>query len=226
MSQWPPEDLAGLRVSYERPPLLEADLPPTPGEAFASWFAQAAAGAVFEPNAMVLSTAGEDGVPASRTVLLKGATAEGFVFFTNEQSRKGRQLAANPRAALLFPWYPLFRQVAVQGVVGRVEAAAADAYFASRPRGSQLGAWASAQSSLLPDRSALEASLAAVQERFGDGPVPRPPHWGGFEVRPSQVEFWQGQPSRLHDRLVFVSLSGGPARLDEAGAWRLERWAP
>jgi pyridoxamine 5'-phosphate oxidase len=226
MSQWPPDHLAGLRLAYDRPPLREGDLPAAPGPAFAAWFADAEAAGVVEPNAMVLGTVGTDGVPASRTVLLKGLTGAGFVFYTNTRSRKGRQLAARPWASLLFPWYPLFRQVIVQGAVGQVAEAEADAYVGGRPVDSQLGAWASRQSAPVAGRAELEASLEQARERFGAGPVPRPPYWSGYEVRPVLVEFWQGQPSRLHDRLVFVTASGEPAPLADATAWRLERWSP
>jgi pyridoxamine 5'-phosphate oxidase len=226
MSMWPPEGLAGLRRSYQGQPLLEDDLPSTPADLFSQWFADAEASGVVEPNAMTLGTVGDDGRPASRTVLLKGLTAQGFVFYTNTGSRKARHMAAQPWVSLLFPWIPITRQVGVQGQVHRVPDEAADAYFASRPRGSQLGAWASRQSSVLPDRAALDAALAQVGERFGDGPVPRPPDWGGYEVRPVLVEFWQGQPSRLHDRLLFVSVDGRPASLGEAEGWRVERWSP
>ncbi|KXK61732.1 pyridoxamine 5'-phosphate oxidase [Micromonospora rosaria] len=186
---------------------------------FDRWFHDAVAAGLPEPNAMVVGTADADGRPSGRTVLLKGYDPAGFVFFTNYASRKGGDLAANPYASLVFPWFGMQRQVVVTGRVDRLDRAETEAYFASRPRGSQLGAWASTQSSVVADRSVLEERYRAVQRRFADvEPVPAPPHWGGLRVRPDAVEFWQGRPDRMHDRLRY--------RLAAPGEWVTERLAP
>jgi pyridoxamine 5'-phosphate oxidase len=208
-----------MRRDYtERGPLLETDLAADWTGQFAAWFADAAAAGLHEPNAMIVATAGGDGRPSARTVLLKAYDASGFVFYTNYESRKATDLAENAYASLVFPWFPMHRQVIVAGAVERVTRAETEAYFASRPRGSQLGAWASPQSRVVPDRAAVDDALADVVERFGDGPVPPPPHWGGLRVVPDTVEFWQGRSSRLHDRLRF--------RRTEASVWVVERLAP
>ncbi len=207
-----------MRRDYtERGALLETDLAADWVDQFAAWFAEAAAYGLPEPNAMIVATADRAGRPSARTVLLKGYDDRGFVFYTNYTSRKGTEAAANPYASLVFPWFPMQRQVLVTGSVERVSRAETEAYFASRPRGSQLGAWASPQSQVLADRAAVEAGLAEVVARFGDGPVPAPPHWGGLRVVPVTVEFWQGRSSRLHDRLRYRG---------EAGSWVIERLAP
>ncbi len=209
---------ADMRRDYtERGPLLEGDLAAGWPAQFAAWFAEAAAYGLPEPNAMIVATADRDGHPSARTVLLKGYDERGFVFYTNYLSRKGRELQANPYASLVFPWFPMQRQVLVAGAVERVSRAETEAYFATRPRGSQLGAWASPQSEVVPDRAAVEAGLAAATERFGDGPIPAPPHWGGLRVIPETVEFWQGRSSRLHDRLRYRATHPG---------WVIERLAP
>ena len=211
-------DVSGLREEYGRGGLDLPDLADDPIEMFERWLRQAVEAGVHEPNAMVLSTATPEGGPSSRMVLLKGVGSDGFVFYTNHASRKGAELAANPRCALLFPWHPLERQVRIEGVAAVLPDDEVEAYFRSRPRGAQLGAWASDQSRPVASRSALAASYAWVQERFGDdGPVPVPPEWGGYRVRPEVVEFWQGRPSRMHDRLVY--------RRDDDG-WTTERLAP
>lgn len=214
-------DLSSLREEYGRGGLDLPDLADEPVTMFERWFEQAAAAGVHEPNAMVLATATPTGVPSSRMVLLKEVGADGFVFFTNHGSRKGEELAANPRCALLFPWHPLERQVRVEGSAVRLDAERVAAYFHSRPRGAQLGAWSSAQSRPVASRAELAAAYASVQERFGadegDGEVPVPPEWGGYRVVPEVVEFWQGRPGRMHDRLVY--------RRDGDG-WTTQRLAP
>ena len=214
-----PPSPAGMRRDYtEWAPLLESGLADDWTEQFAAWFADATVFGLPEPNAMILATADQAARPSARTVLLKGYDQRGFVFFTNYESRKGQELAANPYASLVFPWFPMQRQVIVAGPVQRVSRAETEEYFAARPLGSQLGAWASPQSQVLPGRAEVEAGLAAAVERFGNGPVPAPPHWGGLRVVPDTVEFWQGRTSRLHDRLRF--------RRADDGDWVVERLAP
>ena len=210
-------DLASLRAEYQLAGLDESDLAPDPFTMFGRWFEAARGAGVLEPNAMVLSTVAADGVPSARTVLLKGLTAHGFVFFTNYGSRKAVELAANPHCSLLFGWYELQRQVRIEGSASRIPRADTEAYFASRPRDSQLGAWASAQSSVVGSRADLEASYAEAEARFVGADVPAPPHWGGYLVTPERVEFWQGRRSRMHDRLAYRR---------EGSAWRTERLAP
>ena len=197
--------------------LHEQDLAPDPFQQFDQWFHAAKSAGVIEPNAMTVTTVDADGAPAARTALLKGVDERGFVFFTNYESTKGQHLAANPRATLLFPWLALERQVIISGEVSRTSREETETYFQSRPRGSQLGAWASAQSTTVADRAALESNLRQVEARFSDEPIPAPPHWGGFRVSPHTVEFWQGRPSRLHDRLRF--------RRDH-DSWSVERLSP
>ena len=211
------DDALGRRHDYDNGALRETDVAADPLLQFSRWLDDARAGSIREPNAMTLATATAEGAPAARIVLLRAIDERGFVFFSNYDSRKGGELAANPQAALLFFWEPLERQVRIEGHVTRVSAAESDAYFASRPRGSQLGAWASPQSAVLADAAALEDALAAVEARFSDRPVTRPPHWGGYRLSPTLLEFWQGRPGRLHDRLRY-------RRTDEG--WLLERLAP
>ncbi|MFJ5777591.1 pyridoxamine 5'-phosphate oxidase [Streptomyces sp. NPDC093094] len=213
-------DPAAMRKQYRTEGLAETDLAATPVEQFARWFKQAATeGRLFEPNAMVVSTADAEGRPTSRTVLLKQFDERGFVFYTNYDSRKGRDLAANPYVSLLFPWYPMARQVIVTGVARRTGRDETEAYFRSRPHGSQLGAWASDQSTVIAGRADLETSYAELDARYAPGEqLPVPPHWGGFRVAPRSVEFWQGRENRLHDRLRYVE------RPD--GSWQVERLAP
>ncbi|MEU3345640.1 pyridoxamine 5'-phosphate oxidase [Streptomyces sp. NPDC006700] len=215
-----PFDLASMRMHYRAEGLAEDELATTPVAQFARWFQQAATEArLFEPNAMVVSTADADGRPSSRTVLLKSFDEQGFVFYTNYDSRKGRDLAANPYVSLLFPWHPMARQVIVQGVARRTGRDETAAYFRTRPHGSQLGAWASAQSSVIAGRAELDASYAELADRYPEGEqVPVPPHWGGFRVAPRSVEFWQGRENRLHDRLRYVA--------EQDGGWRVERLSP
>jgi pyridoxamine 5'-phosphate oxidase len=228
-----PTDLAAVRTTYDQGRLLEADLAATALAQFTAWFDAARAAdlaGLAEPSAMVLSTADADGDPSSRTVLLKAVDARGFAFYTNLQSRKGRDLAANPRASLLFPWHPMQRQVIVVGDVEQVDRDEARAYFSSRPYGSRLGAWASAQSSVIASREVLKARYAELAAAFPDtgsaADVPLPDAWGGYLVRPRSVEFWQGRPSRLHDRLRYVRTTEGAAALDDPTAWRTERLSP
>jgi pyridoxamine 5'-phosphate oxidase len=211
---------AAMRRDYaERGALLETDLADTPAEQFTAWFADAGVAGLPEPNAMIVATADRDGRPSARTVLLKGYDERGFVFFTNYTSRKGAEALANPYASLVFPWFPIHRQVIVAGRVEKVTRAETETYFATRPRGSQLGAWASPQSQVVPNRDAVDKGLADAIERFGsDGPVPPPPHWGGLRVVPDAVEFWQGRSNRLHDRLRY--------RRTGSHVWVVERLAP
>ncbi|WP_225753732.1 pyridoxamine 5'-phosphate oxidase [Actinotalea sp. Marseille-Q4924] len=211
-------DLAALRRSYERDVLVEDDVDPDPVVQFRRWFDDAVAAGLLEPNAMVLATADVHGVPSARTVLLKGLDERGFVLYTNHLSRKGRELRANPRASLVFPWFEIDRQVVVCGDVEEVDRADTEEYFRSRPHGSRLGAWASEQSAVVPDRAALEERYAELERRYPHGAdVPVPDHWGGFRVVPHTVELWQGRASRLHDRLRYRRAGDG---------WALERLAP
>jgi pyridoxamine 5'-phosphate oxidase len=215
-----PFDLASMRKQYRAEGLSETELAATPVEQFARWFKQAATdGGLFEPNAMVVSTADAEGRPSSRTVLLKHFDERGFVFYTNYGSRKARDLAANAHIALLFPWHPMARQVIVTGTAARTGRDETAAYFRTRPHGSQLGAWASTQSSVVGSRADLDAAYAELAARYPAGEqVPVPPHWGGFRVTPRTVEFWQGRENRLHDRLRYVA--------EPDGGWRVERLSP
>jgi pyridoxamine 5'-phosphate oxidase len=192
------------------------------------WYADAMADErIAEPGAMVVATADARGGPNARTVLLKGLDARGLTFYTNLESTKARELAARPEASLVLPWHPMYRQVRVRGRVEQVSREEAAAYFGSRPRESQLGAWASRQSAPIGSRAELDARVAAEHDRFADAAeVPLPPFWGGYRVRPFEVELWVGHASRLHDRFAFVSADGGPAPLDDPAAWRVERRQP
>lgn len=212
-----PIDLAGLRAEYQATGLARRDLPAEPITLWRRWLADVEAAGLAELNAMVVSTVDADGTPSSRTVLCKGADETGFVFFTNYGSRKGLALAAEPRISLLFPWHQLSRQVIVNGVAEQVSRGESEAYFATRPRGSQISAWASEQSRVVERRDDLEQRVSAIEARYDGADVPCPPYWGGYLVRPATVEFWQGRNDRLHDRLRY--------RVGDAG-WVVERLSP
>lgn len=211
-----PVDIAALRRNYTRAGLSREDLAVTPVEQFRRWFDESVKSGVFEPNAMVLSTS--NGIrPSSRTVLLKAYDSRGFVFFTNYQSRKARDIAADPNVSLLFPWYILERQVSILGRAERISVQESLAYFVSRPHGSRLGAWVSQQSSVISSRQLLEMKWEEMKQKFGRGEIPLPDFWGGFRVVPTEIEFWQGRENRLHDRFRYTSQDGG---------WSIERLAP
>lgn len=210
--------LADLRKDYSLSGLLEKDLARDPFRQFDKWFQEAQAAKLVEPNAMTLATASRDGRPSARTVLLKAVDGRGFVFFTNYDSRKGRDLAENPRAGLSFPWLALERQVIIEGTVTKVSREESAAYFHSRPRASQLGAWVSQQSSIITGRPVLEDAMKSLEKKYAGAEVPVPPAWGGYRLSPETVEFWQGRRSRLHDRLRY--------RREASGDWTVERLAP
>jgi pyridoxamine 5'-phosphate oxidase len=209
--------LGDRRRTYDRDTLDEARAAVDPLVQFKAWFDDVLAADVIEPYAMTLATAGERGTPSARIVLLRAWDERGFTFYTNYASRKAGDIAQLPAAALLFYWAALERQVRIEGPIEKIDAAESDAYFARRPRGHQLSAWASEQSRTIADRAVLEAAMRAVEQRFAGVDVPRPPNWGGYRVSPQRVEFWQGRPDRVHDRLAYVR---------DGGAWRRERLAP
>jgi pyridoxamine 5'-phosphate oxidase len=211
--------IPSLRKEYRLGDLDRAALDPDPVVQFGRWFEEAVRAGLPEPNAMTLATASAEGRPSARVVLLKGLDARGFVFYTNYESRKGAELAANPWAALVFYWGPLERQVRVEGRVARTSREESEAYFRSRPLGSRLGASASAQSRVLPDRETLERRVAELQARHGDGEVPLPDFWGGYRLAPDVLELWQGRPDRLHDRFRYTRRDGAPS-------WTIERLSP
>jgi pyridoxamine 5'-phosphate oxidase len=211
--------IADLRQNYTLAGLSETDLSADPMQQFQVWFQQALDANLIEPNAMTLATATPNGKPTARIVLLKGVSERGFVFYTNYESQKGQQLIANPYAALVFLWDKLERQVRIEGKVEQLQTKESEAYFHSRPRASQLGAWASDQSRVISDRNILEQKLTDLKAQYTeDTTIPLPPHWGGFRVIPNRIEFWQGRPSRLHDRLVYD--------LQTDGNWKIQRLAP
>jgi pyridoxamine 5'-phosphate oxidase len=213
-----PIDLASLRNDYQSVGLSRADLPEQPVELWRQWLADAQQAGIAEINAMIVSTVDADGTPSSRTVLCKGADEDGFVFFTNYTSRKGRALASEARISLLFPWHPLSRQVIVNGAATPVSRAESEAYFATRPRGSQIGAWASEQSAVVANRAQLEAQVAEIEAKYDGRDVPCPPRWGGYRVRALTIEFWQGRNDRLHDRLLY--------QVSDGGDWLVDRLSP
>lgn len=212
------EDIAAIRKEYTQAELDENSIAKNPFQQFEKWFQEALKSEILEPTAMVLSTADQHGHPTQRTVLLKTFSEEGFVFYTNYESRKAQQMAINPHVSLLFPWYSLERQVAIIGKVEKVTMKESLAYFLSRPTGSQLGAWVSNQSQVITSRSILEIKLAEMKRKFKEGKIPLPDHWGGYRVIPTSIEFWQGRSNRLHDRIIFES--------DGSEAWNINRLAP
>jgi pyridoxamine 5'-phosphate oxidase len=210
-------NVADLRRNYTQAGLLETDVVADPIAQFRLWFEQAVSANLLEPNAMTVATVTPEGKPSARIVLLKQFDERGFVFYTNYNSQKGVELQACPHAALVFLWGDLERQVRIEGKTELVSEAEATEYFHSRPASSQLGAWASAQSEIIPDRSVLETKLQALETEYSDRVIPKPPHWGGIRVVPTEIEFWQGRPSRLHDRLRYRLV---------AGNWQIDRLAP
>ena len=216
----PIDYVAGLRHDYVAQGLRRSDLDPDPFKQFSTWFTAAVEAGIRDVNAMSLATSTLDGRPSVRVVLLKGFAADGFTFFTNHESQKGQELDANPRAALAIFWPSLERQVRIEGVTARTPREESQRYFHSRPAGSQLGAWVSRQSEVIDARRILEGRLAEMTERFAQGEIPLPPHWGGYRLKPETIEFWQGRPNRLHDRFRYQRTG------EEADGWTIDRLAP
>ena len=213
-----PHDPAASRYEHAAQGLRRRDLDPDPIKQFSNWFTAAIEAGIRDVNAMTIATAGRDGKPSGRVVLLKGFDQDGFVFFTNYESEKGKQLEENPYTALVFYWIELDRQIRISGGAERTSREESERYFHSRPLGSQLGAWASRQSEVIDARRVLDARMAEVTERFAEKPVPLPPHWGGYRVKPEVIEFWQGRANRLHDRFRYT--------WQKDGSWRIDRLAP
>lgn len=216
-------DLGDYRQEYETAGIDIGDVDADPFVQFETWFRAAEQASVYEPNAMIVSSVAADGTPQARVVLLKTFDAAGFVFFTNYDSDKGREIANNPRVSLTFSWVELHRQIRIVGTADRVSPHESDAYYESRPRGSRIGAWASPQSEVIPDRSVLDERWREIEERYGDEPIPRPEHWGGIRVAPTSIEFWQGRMNRMHDRLRYTRAA---ADAEDPRAWTIERLAP
>lgn len=210
--------IADIRKDYKMHSLNESDVSSDPMEQFTLWWNDATKSEIEEVNAMTLATATKEGMPSARIVLLKGYDPTGFIFFTNYQSHKGLELAENPHACLVFFWKELERQVRIEGSVEKIAEKESDTYFQSRPRGSRIGAWASPQSTVIPGREIIEQNSSDIESRYADEAVPRPPHWGGYLVRPGRIEFWQGRSNRLHDRIRY--------RRMDTGNWKIERLAP
>jgi len=210
-------NIADIRTEYKLRSLSESDVKPDAFEQFTVWWNEALQSDIYEVNAMTLATADKDGHPAARIVLLKGYDKNGFVFFTNYESNKGNSLAENPNACLLFFWKELERQIKIEGVVEKVSEAESDAYFNSRPEGSRIGAWTSPQSKVIAGRDFLEERYLEITSQYKDKAISRPPYWGGYVVKPGKIEFWQGRPSRLHDRILYTKNESG---------WKIERLAP
>ena len=211
-------DIAKIRKEYMLESLLETDMAPDPIKQFDRWWEQVLASSIEEANAMALSTLGSDGFPSARMVLLKGYDQNGFVFFTNYESRKAQDLERHPQSSLVFFWRELERQVRIEGMASKISAGESDAYFQSRPRGSQIGAWSSPQSRVIANRSVLENTRDSFDACFAGQEVSRPAHWGGYVVKPLRIEFWQGRPDRMHDRILYT--------MESPGLWRIERLAP
>jgi len=211
------EQIAALRKDYRLKTLNEEDVAPTAIQQFSRWWEEAVDSQIDEVNAMTLATATPDGIPSARIVLLKGFDDEGFTFFTNYNSAKGKMIETNPRAALIFFWKELERQIRIEGNVAKLSNENSDAYFNSRPVGSRIGAWASPQSTVIPNRHILEDNVEKYVEQFKEG-IPRPPHWGGYVIKPVKIEFWQGRSNRLHDRILYT--------LQQDNTWKIERLAP